>query len=66
MKPLEYEELELALARLEWARAAATCLDLPVQREALEWHVACFESALAAHPPSDGPADGPAPLRREA
>lgn len=48
VEPLDDEELELALARLEWARAAASCLDLPSQREALEWHVACFESAIAA------------------
>lgn len=41
------EDFELAFARLEWARAAA-CLDLPSQREALEWHVACFEAALSA------------------
>lgn len=47
-EPMDDEELELALARLEWARAAATCLDLPDQREALEWHAACWEHALAA------------------
>lgn len=47
-KPVEVEELELALARLEWARAAATCCDLPAQRAALEWHLSCWESALAA------------------
>jgi hypothetical protein len=41
------EELELASARLEWARAAS-CDHLRVQREALDWHVACCESALDA------------------
>ena len=40
-------EFELALARLEWARAAR-CLHLPSQREALEWHVACCEAAQSA------------------
>lgn len=45
---MDDEELELALARLEWVRAAATCLGLPAQREALEWHVASWEAALAA------------------
>lgn len=48
MEPIESEDLELAFARLEWVRAAAACLDLPEQREALEWHVACWEAALAA------------------
>ena len=55
VKPVEVEELELALARLEWARAAATCLDLPSQREALEWHLACWESALAASDSAPAP-----------
>lgn len=48
MEPVADEELELTFARLEWVRAAASCLDLPAQREALEWHVACWEAALAA------------------
>lgn len=48
MEPLDVDELELATARLEWARAAASCCDLPSQREALEWHVACWEAAVAA------------------
>jgi len=41
------EEFELAFARLDWARAAP-CLNLPSQREALQWHVACCEAALSA------------------
>jgi hypothetical protein len=41
------EDFELAFARLDWVRAAA-CLDLPSQREALAWHVACCEAALSA------------------
>jgi hypothetical protein len=41
------DEFELAFARLDWVRAA-TCLHLPSQREALEWHVACCEAALSA------------------
>ena len=47
VEPID-DEAELALARLEWARAAGCCLDLPSQREALEWHVACWETALSA------------------
>lgn len=41
------EDFELAMARLEWARTAG-CLDLPSQREALEWHIARCEEALSA------------------
>lgn len=41
------EEFELAAARLDWVRTDR-CLDLPAQRAALEWHVACCEAALAA------------------
>lgn len=41
------EEFELAMARLEWARTAG-CLDLPSQREALEWHIARCREALSA------------------
>ena len=63
VEPLEDDELELALARLEWARAAASCLELPAQREALEWHLACWESALAAF---GGPIDRPAAAKGEA
>jgi hypothetical protein len=43
---VEVEDYELACARLEWARATA-CLDLPAQREALDWHQACCEAAHA-------------------
>lgn len=43
----EAEEFELAFARLEWARQSA-CLHLPAQREALRWHLACCDAALAA------------------
>jgi len=41
------EDVELAVARLHWVRAAP-CLHLPSQREALQWHVACCEAALSA------------------
>ena len=54
LQPDAGEEFELALARLEWVRAAASCLDLPAQREALEWHVACWRAALAALAPAAG------------
>jgi hypothetical protein len=43
---VEAEDYELACARLEWAQVTA-CLDLPAQREALQWHVACCEAAYA-------------------
>jgi hypothetical protein len=43
---VEAEDYELACARLEWAQAT-TCLDLPAQREALNWHLACCEAAYA-------------------
>lgn len=43
----EVEEFELAFARLDWVRATA-CLKLPAQREALRWHLASCEAALAA------------------
>ena len=46
IETIDSDDAELALARLEWARAAG-CLDLPSQREAMEWHVACWEAALA-------------------
>ena len=57
----EVDDFELAFARLDWARAAR-CLDLPSQREALQWHVAYCEAALAAverHPANGGPGDEP-------
>lgn len=50
----QVEDFELAFARLEWVRAA-TCLNLPSQRAALDWHVACCAAALAA---IDGRGDG--------
>ena len=43
---VEVEDYELACARLEWVRATP-CLDLPAQREALTWHLACCEAAHA-------------------
>ena len=43
---VEAEDYELACARLEWVQATA-CLDLPAQREALSWHLACCEAAYA-------------------
>lgn len=49
---VEDDEVELALARLEWAKEAH-CLDIPDQARALEWHAAaCAEAQVA------GPADG--------
>lgn len=57
MEPIVDEELELTFARLEWVRAAANCLDLPAQREALEWHVACLAAALAAVASVQAPGD---------
>ena len=47
----ELEEFELAFARLAWVQAAG-CLQLPSQRDALDWHRACCDalSALAKHP----------------
>jgi hypothetical protein len=43
---VEAEDYELAAARLAWVRATA-CLDLPGQREALNWHLACCDAAYA-------------------
>lgn len=43
---VEVEDYELASARLAWVRATV-CLDLPAQREALRWHLACCEAAYA-------------------
>ena len=43
---VEAEDYELAAARLAWVRATA-CLDLPGQREALNWHLACCDAAHA-------------------
>ena len=44
---VEAEDYELAASRLAWVRATA-CLDLPGQREALNWHLACCDAARAA------------------
>lgn len=43
----ELEEFELAFARLAWVQATH-CLELPSQREALDWHKARCDAALAA------------------
>jgi hypothetical protein len=43
----EDDELELALARLEWAKAAH-CLNIPEQAGAMEWHAAACEAARAS------------------
>lgn len=43
----EVEDFELAFARLAWVQATS-CLQLPSQREALHWHQACCDAALAA------------------
>lgn len=44
----EDDEVELAIARLEWAKEAH-CLDIPDQARALEWHAAaCAEAQPAA------------------
>ena len=50
MGPVEPEELELALARLEWVRATR-CLHLPSQHDAWLWHVAqCVEAHHSVDP----------------
>ena len=46
-EPGELEDFELAFARLAWAESA-DCLELPSQRQAIEWHRACCDAALAA------------------
>jgi hypothetical protein len=43
----ELEEVELAFARLAWVQDAR-CLQLSSQREALVWHQACCDAAVAA------------------
>jgi hypothetical protein len=50
---IEVEDYELASARLKWVQAT-TCLDLPEQREALDWHLATCEAARAALPGDAG------------
>jgi hypothetical protein len=49
----EEDELELALARLEWAREAH-CLDIPEQARAVAWHVAACDEAQHAVPANAG------------
>ena len=46
-EPLSEEELELAVARLEWAKEVR-CLDIPEQASAVKWHVDACEQARAA------------------
>jgi len=41
------DELELAAARLEWAKASR-CLDIPEQATALRWHVEACDEARSA------------------
>ena len=43
----ELEDFELAFARLAWVQTSS-CLQLPSQREAMEWLQACCDDALAA------------------
>ena len=47
VRSVEVEEYELASARVEWVRSS-TCLDLPAQRDALDWHVASRAAAFSA------------------
>jgi hypothetical protein len=51
---LSEEDLELAVARFEWAKDAH-CLDIPAQATALRWHAEACDEARAAH------ADGGSP-----
>jgi hypothetical protein len=44
---IEVEEFELAFARLQWVRTSS-CLHLPAQHDALQWHIASCDAALAA------------------
>jgi len=50
---LEDEEVELAIARMEWAKEAH-CLDIPDQARAMEWHVAACAEAQSAVPAERG------------
>ena len=45
--PEPNDEVELADARLEWARAAR-CLDIPEQASAVRWHVTACDEARGA------------------
>jgi len=56
---LEGDELELAVARLEWARAAR-CLDIPEQATALLWHLTACDKARDAVVADDIAYDGAA------
>jgi hypothetical protein len=44
VEPTESDESELAVARLEWARAAG-CVHLPSQQDAWRWHLAQCDDA---------------------
>lgn len=46
-EPMSKEELELAVARLEWAKQVR-CLDIPEQASAVKWHADACEKARAA------------------
>jgi hypothetical protein len=59
--PSQLEDYELASARVEWVRISS-CLDLPVQREALNWHLATCEAAFDALP---GDTAGPTESRHD-
>jgi hypothetical protein len=52
---LSEDELELAVARLEWAKEAH-CLDIPAQAHALQWHAEACDEARAAHADGGPPA----------
>lgn len=56
VRTVEVEDYELASARVEWVRRSS-CLDLPAQRDALDWHVASRSAAFAALTGSDFPDD---------
>lgn len=52
-RPVDDDELDLAVARLEWAKAAH-CLDIPEQASAVQWHAeACDEARHAASADDD-------------
>jgi hypothetical protein len=46
-EPMSEEELELAVARLEWAKAVR-CLDIPAQATAVKWHADECDAVRAA------------------
>ena len=47
IEPMSEEELELAVARLEWAKEVR-CLDIPDQATAVKWHADACDEARAA------------------